>query len=326
MSATAERSAPLEVRLAGGRLLAGEAVRYGRLNPRAAPGIGPRSERFEPGSIEPEYPVSLTLQHDPERRLAGTDDGTLRIHDSPQALRIEADLREGSAELDLVRRGALRGLSVEFWSKAERRAADGTRILQRVAMPALSLVDIGSHESVVELRAAEARAATVIATLRSVIPSGRRLRCECSGPDCSWASFEPEALTDMAARINSADTVLATWASYDRPLGANDAGRVRAEVAAEGLVVHIDVPDTPDGHTLIDASDTSGIVVRPYLDADKSDSAIEGAGESAVRRYRSATVRSLVVSSTDARQGWDTPVIERRSAAVASFDRRLLLL
>ena len=320
----AERSTPLEFRVSGGRTLIGEAVKYGRLNPRPAPGIEARSERFEAGSIEPMYPVQLTLQHDPERRLAGTEDGTLRLRDGTDALWIEADLREGSAELDLVRRRALTGLSVEFIARLERREA-GVRVLQRAAMPCVSLVDIGSHETSVELRAAEARAATVIATIRSTITSGARLRCECSGPDCGYASFEPKALADMADKISSDEMVLSTWASYDRPLGANTTGRVRAEVTPQGLALAVDVPDTADGRLLLDAAETSGVVVRPYLDAAASDSVIEGTGENATRRYRSAVVRSLVVSSTDARQGWDVPVIERRTAA-GRFDRRLLLL
>ena len=193
-------------------------------------------------------------------------------------------------------------------------------------MPAVSLVDIGSHDTTVELRAAEARAATVIATIRSTIRSGGRMRCECSGPDVSYAVFEPAALDDMAATITSDEMVLATWASYDRPLGANTTGRVRAEATPQGLALEIDVPDTDDGRTLLDAAETSGIVIRPYLDAAASVSVIEGTGEDATRRYRSAGVRSLVVSSTDARQGWDVPVIERRGAAAGRFDRRLLLV
>ena len=328
MSATApERSAPLEIRLAGGgRTLAGEAVRYGRLNPRAAPGQPARTETFMAGSIEPAFPVRLTLQHDDGRELATTADQSLRLHDSDTALRIEADLRDGSAELDLVRRGALRGLSVEFHSLQET-VDGGVRVLQRAAVPTISLVDIGSHESSVELRVAEARAADVVAILTSVIPAGVRLRCECSGPSCHFAEFDDGALDAMALTIASGDVeTLATWASYDRPLGSSSMGRVRAERTAAGLAVAIDIPDTDDGRALLDASETSGIVVRPYLVAAESDSTIEGTGESAVRRYRSATVRSLVVSATDAREGWDRPQIERRAASAAILDRRLLLL
>ena len=200
-----ERSAPLECRVAGSRLT-GEAVRYGVLNPRAAPSARARSERFEAGSIEPLHPVVLNLQHDPERRIAGTDDGSLRLLDGPDALRIEADLRPGSAELDLVRRGALRGLSVEFFAIAERREAD-VRVLTRAGLPAVALVDIGSHESTVELRHA---ALTLDLELRArmgrsfsaYIPSGKsrgkgpRLRCECSGPSARWAEFVDKPLKE----------------------------------------------------------------------------------------------------------------------------------
>ena len=135
-----ERTAPLEVRIAG-RTLVGEAIRY-REQSRD------RAELFEPGSLQPVYPVTLNLQHDPERRIATTEDGTLRLSDSPEALRIEADLREGSAELALVRRGALTGLSIEFHAISERRNAGGLRVLDRAALPAIGLVDRGSYRTV----------------------------------------------------------------------------------------------------------------------------------------------------------------------------------
>ena len=106
-----EHSTPLEVRVAG-RTLTGEAMIYGQQ-------ARDRAELFEPGSLEPLEPVTLNLQHDPERRIASTSDGTLRLSDSPEALTLEADLRAGSAELELVRRGALAG--------SERRVSRAAR-------------------------------------------------------------------------------------------------------------------------------------------------------------------------------------------------------
>ena len=204
-----EQSAPLECRVAG-RTLTGEAVRYGVLNPRAAPEVRARSERFEPGSIHPVEPVTLNLQHDRHRKLASTADGTLRLHDGPDALRIEADLRDGSAELELVRRGALRGLSVEFVPIIERREA-GVRVLSRAGLPAIGLVDIGSHATTVELRHAAATLdvelrARMGRSMRAYIPSGKgrgkgpRLRCECSGPSARWAEFVDKPLKEAFDR------------------------------------------------------------------------------------------------------------------------------
>ena len=318
MSATAERSAPLEVRLAGGRLLAGEAVRYGRLNPRAAPGIGPRSERFEPGSIEPAEPVVLTLQHDRERRLAGTDDGTLRLLDSPTALRIEADLREGSAELDLVRRGVLRGLSVEFWSKVERRAADGVRVLQRVSMPALSLVDVGSHESTVEVRAMEG------AWLRATIPTGHTCSCECAGRDCTAVIFDPGSLDEL---VDGTGDVIATSGrlTADNILGSKAAGTLLLARTPAGVAVGLTEPATPAAATVRAAAAVSVIHARPIIDVDASASAIEGT----TRRYTRAAVTAILVKTAppDRRDGWEPAEIDGADPeARAAIDRRLLLL
>ena len=320
MSATApERSAPLEVRLAGGgRTLTGEAVRYGRLNPRAAPGIGPRSERFERGSIEPVEPVLLTLQHDRERRLAGTDDGTLRLHDTHTSFNIEADLRVGSAELDLVRRGALRGLSVEFWPKVEHRAADGVRVLERVSMPALSLVDIGSHESTVELRAMEG------AWLRAVIPEGHRCSCECAGRDCDSVIFGPGSLDDL---VDGPDDVIATSGRLvpENILGSKSAGTLVLARTAAGVAVGLTVASTPAGAAVRAAAAVSAVHARPLVDVDASTSTIEGT----TRRYTEAVVTTILVKTApaDRREGWDPAEVDGADpAARAALDRRLLLL
>ena len=305
----AERSACIEYRFdAASRVLTGDVVNYGRAAVVAGVGL----ERFTPGSLIPRDDIGINLFHGRDATFAHTGDGSLRLHDSDTELRIEADVLERSAAWWALTRKVARSLSVEFASIEEHLDSNGVRTITKASLNGIGLVDASPHRGRVELRHIdELRAAAVAATLSSVIPSATRLRCECSGRECRWAEFTDGALDDMAAQINSDEVeTLATWSSYDRPLGSSSMGRVRAERTAAGLVVAIDIPDTDDGRTLLDAAETSGIVVRPFLDP-ASDSAIEGAGEDAVRRYRSAVVRSLVVSSTDARQGWDTPVIER---------------
>ena len=320
VATVAERSASTEFRFdAASRVLTGDVVNYGRAAVVAGVGL----ERFAPGSLIPRDDIGLNLFHGRDATFAHTGDGSLRLHDSDTELRIEADVLERSAAWWALTRKVARSLSVEFASIEEHRDGNGVRTITKASLNGIGLVDASPHRGRVELRHIdELRAAAVAATLTSIIPSATRLRCECSGRECHWALFSDAALDDMAAQITgNASETLATWSSYDRPLGSSSMGRVRAERTAAGLVVAIDIPATGDGEALLDAAETSGIVVRPFLDAAESDSAIEGAGEDAVRRYRSATVRSLVVSATDAREGWDRPVIERLGDPGLRHDR-----
>ena len=294
-----EHSTPLEVRVAG-RTLTGEAMIYGQQ-------ARDRAELFEPGSLEPLEPVTLNLQHDPERRIASTSDGTLRLSDSPEALTLEADLRAGSAELELVRRGALAGLSVEFHALRETRSAGGLRVLQRAAYPAVGLVDRGSYRTSVELRQA---ASTLDLELRvkmgrsmsASIPSGKKLRCECSGPSAKWAEFVDKPLKEAFDRAfkQAEREVLATWANYSQPLGSVSRGTLRRTGPAE---VTIDLPDDAYGRAALAAHESTGVVIRPYLDP------IDSVGELVddVMHYSRAEIRAFVVSATDAKQGWPAP-------------------
>ena len=295
-----EHSTPLEVRVAG-RTLTGEAMIYGQQ-------ARDRAEVFEPGSLEPLEPVTLNLQHDPERRIASTADGTLRLSDTPEALTLEADLRAGSAELELVRRGALRGLSVEFHALRETRSAQGLRVLQRAAYPAVGLVDRGSYRTSVELRQAaetlnvESRA-RMGRTIAAEIPTGRRLACECSGPGCRFAEMASEGLQDAfdAAFAEPAETV-ATWANYSQPLGSVSRGTLRRTGPTE---VSIDLPDDDYGRAALAAHESTGVVIRPYL--DPVDSVGERVDETMV--YSRPVIRAFVVSATDKREGWPAPKI-----------------
>ena len=295
---TGEHSAALECRVAG-RTLTGEAIRYGEA-------AQDRAEMFEPGSLQPLYPVVLNLQHDPERRIATTADGSLRLSDSPEALTLEADLREGSAELALVRRGALRGLSVEFYPIRERREA-GLRVLTRAALPAVGLVDVGSYRTSVELRQAaetlnvESRA-RMGRTIAAEIPTGRRLACECSGPGCRFAEFSEGLQTAFDAAFAEHAETVATWASYSQPLGSVSRGTLRRTGPTTAAV---DLPDDDFGRAVIAAHESTGVVVRPYL--DPVDSVGERVDETMV--YSAPVIRAFVVSATDKRSGWPEPKI-----------------
>ena len=308
-----ELTAPLEVRV-DGRTLTGEAMRYGE---RARD----RAERFEPAALVPVEPVTLNLQHDPERRIAGTDDGSLRLDHDDRALTISTELREGSAELSLVRRGALGGLSVEFHPISERRAADGVRVIERAALVAVGLVDRGSYRTSVELR----RSLALVTeprrwsgfTISASVPSRRRLDCECSGPECHFAEMAEDGLE---AAFNAAfaedSTVVATWANYSQPVASVPSGTLRRAGATE---VAIDLPDDDYGRAVLAANESAGVVIRPYLDALESEA--EKVGET--MRYTKMTIRAFVVSSTDKRGGWPTPTITGPERAARRFKRWL---
>ena len=307
-----ELTAPLEVRV-DGRTLRGPAMIYGQV-------AVDRPERFEPGALELLEPVTLNLQHDPERRIASTDDGSLRLDHDDKALTISAELREGSAELELVRRGALTGLSVEFHPIRERQE-NGLRVISRAALPAIGLVDRGSYRTTVELRRAEALAVEPREwsgfTLSSSVPSRRRLDCECSGPECHYAEMDEdglEAAFDDAFADGS--TVIATWGDYKTPVASVPSGTLRRTGATE---VAIDLPDDAVGQAVIAGHESAGVVVRPYLDALESEA--ERVGETMV--YSKLTIRAFVVSSTDKRGGWPTPTITGPERAARRFRRWL---
>ena len=148
-----------ELRQDGGRLLSGVAVRYGEI----ATGI-PWRERFERGAFGAVegLDVFADVQHERSRLLARTGGGGLVLQDSPEALRLAVDVpetREGDDALTLVRRGVLRGWSVQF--RALQEHMDGAvRAIDRARLIRVGLVDVPAYPgSIVEARAgAEPRA------------------------------------------------------------------------------------------------------------------------------------------------------------------------
>ena len=283
-----ERTSPLECRMEG-RTLTGTALRYGE---RASD----RPEMFAPGAFGPLGSLALNLQHDPEREVANTADGTLRLLDSDTELRIAADLREGSAELRLVRRGALRGLSVEFRSHAEHRR-EGLRVVERAELVGIGLVDSGSYSgSGLELRALDE------AALVSVIPFDRPMACECVGAECSAVEFAPGAFDDLGKDhdvlmiAGKASEVLGSLARgtfkvakvTPKALELTGAALVKIET---GIEIVLEKVLTAAASAVLSNSIGAPFYVRPII-RDITSEYLDLRG---VRRYSRADVRAFLV-------------------------------
>ena len=336
--AAVERSAPLEVR-ATGRTLTGEAVRYGE---RATD----RPERFEAGAFAPLGPLHLNLQHDPSIVLATTGDG-LDVTDTPRALEVRASLRPGAA-LTLLRRGVLRGLSVEFRALAERTEG-GVRVIERAALEGLGLVDAPAYTGRLEVRRGGFGGGGrggwgswgSAPTLRATVPPNARLRCECGGDAlCKWATIIPEAMEEMfnnaidraaelvAQRRAEAEAVArlegtAMLPGLETAAAGGDTiavwGRYDRPLASvsRGTLrrsgrygIAIDLPDDENGRAVLAAHESTGVIVRPHLDMTTSEYRQDGD----TLTYSKAVARAFIVSATDARKGWPEPTLEPTEA------------
>ena len=127
-----------------GRTLTGRALVYGDVAPEFR-------ERFMPRAFGADVEApALTLQHDPAMEILPA--GAYVLTDTDRALEVRAELPEGSAALQLVRRGAISGFSIEFRASQERREA-GVRVIELAALTGLSLVDKSAYPlSTVEVR------------------------------------------------------------------------------------------------------------------------------------------------------------------------------
>ena len=303
-----ERTAPVELRLSG-RTLHGVALRYGEP-------ARDRPELFRPGAFQPLGVVALNLQHDPFREIASTDGGSLRISDTATELRIEADLREGSAELSLVRRRVLRGLSVEFRASREHRDPDGIRVIERAALPGIGLVDDGSYRTDLERRQG-------LGFLTGFIPEGRDMMCTCQGPECDAVRFLPGAFDDLLQRTEAGRDALAIAGRATEVLGSIRKGTMRVARATDrtlkavgaarakverGIEVVVEQAVTRAAATVIANAAGAPFYVRPLIRNAVSDFYDEGR----VRVYRKAEVRGFLVKPTVNDAGNFPAIIEGR--------------
>lgn len=297
MADVIEWGAALEIR-SDGRTISGPVVRYGDVAPSFR-------EMFEPEAFASVAdPLPVHLEHD--RSFIVRPDGSReRVMRRADGIGLELRLGEHSAALKMVRSGYLTGWSPEFVSLAERRES-GLRVIERAHLAGVGLVHEPAYkQSRVELRS------TKMALMRAGILPQRRNSCECSGRECSYASFTPEALAEEAARINEGADVIAAWGNYSNPLASTSKGTVRVRWQAEGqelgrFDIEIDLPDTDLGRSVVAASEDAGIVVRPFLDPRRSVG--QRIGETMA--YSAIFTRAFIVSSTDAREGWPEPEID----------------
>ena len=305
-----------EVR-AEGRRLSGIVLAYGDVSPS-------HRERFEPGALRLADAVHLDLHHDPERAVAWHPGGGLQLRQTRRALTMTADLPPIPAAdraLAEVRGATATGLSVEFKALVERR--DGNlRVIQDAVLSGIGLVRAPSYEqSYVEARRRSGR------TLRAIIPADVSVECRCSGAQCRFAKMAKEGLQeafDKAFRQFEHEVVAGFGSYSDSPLASAGSRTLRGKILSNGDgALEIDLPDSAVGAATIAAHEAAGLVVRPHIDSDAAVSTVEGE----TRIYQSMPIRGILVSATDARQGWPPPVLvptpDELASAGAPRERRL---
>ena len=291
---TAERRPGATELRVEGRRLSGTVMRYGEVSPS-------HQERFEPGSLRMAESVHLDLHHDIERAVAWHPGGGLTLENGRDALTMRAELPPIPAAdraLDEIRSGAVGGLSVEFRPVKERRDAD-IRVIEDAVLTGIGIVRAPSYkQSGVEARRRSGR------TLRASIPAGETLACECA-KDSRWARVIEPAMDKMWKESFEEGTravVGAYLENYQTPIASTARGTLRGRIrGVGGYEVDIDLPDSDAGRALLAAWDDSGLVVRPFI-ADQEATLIEG-----VREITSGRLRAVIITSTDAREGWPNP-------------------
>ena len=88
--------------------------------------------------------------------------------------------------------------------------------------------------------------------------------------------------------------------------------------------IDVDLPEGPEGDAVLRGMENSGTVIRPYLDRELSEGAIEQRAAvpegDRVMRYTRMKIRAFIVGATDAREGWPSPILV--STPSAYMERR----
>ena len=146
------RMMPTAVRLTNSRTLEGIAVPYNSLSVTLRDRPRPYKERIEPRSIQWDDNVVMLMQHDPQTvPLARVGAGTMRVFDSSDGLRFEADLPENRADvIEALSRGDLDGsVSIGFVCREDswqhHRGAPSVRTVRAATLHEISIVSAGAY-------------------------------------------------------------------------------------------------------------------------------------------------------------------------------------
>ena len=304
MGEVERRTAGVEFRVEG-RRLSGVVMKYGDVSPS-------HQERFEPGSLRLAEAVHLDLHHDAERVVAYLPGGGLELRGDTSALTMIATLPPIPAAdraLAEVRAGAAAGLSVEFTAIRERRDGD-IRVIEDAILSGVGIVRSPSYsQSEVEARRKRGR------RMRTRIPADRDVECRCSGSGNRRARYSGKKMEAELDRAFDEARLILFNENYTAPLAAVRRGTLRR---TGPLAVEADLPEGPAGDAVIAASESVGVIVRPFV--DPATATIKQVGDVAI--YEEFELRALIATATDAREGWDEAVIDAVRSAVPDRRRR----
>ena len=284
-----EHALAVELRASGG-MLTGEALPYGQ----------PAQDRPEMFVSNPWATgldtASLNLQHDREHVIAEQPDA-LTFTESPRGLSLRAQLRPDSAEARLVARGALQGLSVEFVSLDETQDR-GMRVITRAHLAGVALVDRGSYDTTVELRARLDKA-WFLATIYTSEP----MACNCQGPECDRVQFEPGSFD-----LGEGDTLAVGGGGFSNVLGSLNRKTLIAAETEKGLEIGLTDDSTVTAKRIISDAAVADMYARPILDLEAS----EYTDEAGLRTFTTAKVRAILIKPTDTIEGHEPAAVEPR--------------
>ena len=256
-----------------------------------------RAEMFEARSLEPVSGMPLVIQHDEVRPIAAIGDG-LEVTHTDREFRIETELREGSAELSLVRRRALTGLSVGFVALDEHRNADGVRVIRRARLRHVGLVDRPSYPVGVELRQFED------AWLTASVAYERRMQCTCQGGGCDSVSFDPGAFDGIGE--DRRDLLAVGGQGFASVLGSLRRGSLLIEKGEDGIRFGLTNRGTEAARQVAESASVGPVYARPVIDVEASDYTDEGP----VRRFHRAAVSAVLIKATPNDAGHQAAMVD----------------